>query len=192
VLGRNKLHRLAVVEVQAGKKVFRVAGVITQSDVVHFLARHRHLLGALGEARMASFIGARDVVSVPSTATTREAMQLLVSSKVHGAPVVNGDGVMVANISVSDIRSLAHTKAADVDAVLASNILDFLRLREESEGRPSFSLSPLVVHPEDSFSTAVGLLGESGLHRLVVVDASRRPVGVLSLTDVLTAVAASL
>jgi CBS domain-containing protein len=50
-------------------------------------------------------------------------------------------------------------------------------------------MSPLVLHPEDSFATAVELLSAAGVHRLYVVD-GRKPVGVVALADVLRVIAA--
>ena len=46
---------------------------------------------------------------------------------------------------------------AELQAALDGNVLDYLR-RPVSEGGASPSLSPLVLHPEDSLGTAIELL----------------------------------
>ena len=56
----------------------------------------------------------------------------------------------------------------------------------------STARTPFVLHGADTFGTALSQLTESGLHHLYIVDESRRPVGVLSLSDVLEAVSAYL
>ncbi len=63
-------------------------------------------------------------------------------------------------------------------------VLEFLR--EMRAG--SRSMSPLVLHPEDSFATAVELLAAAAVHRVYVVD-GRKPVGVVALADVLRVIA---
>ena len=112
------------------------------------------------------------------------------ANKVSGAPVVDDDGVIVANFSVSDVRLLANvTNQADADAALALPVLAFLRERAPrhgSTGGPS-ALSPVVVQEGDSVGMAIQLLAESRLHHIYIVDGARRPVGVLSLIDVVRA-----
>ena len=54
------------------------------------------------------------------------------------------------------------------------------------------SLMPAVLHASDTLGTATQLLASSGLHRLYIVDDTNTPVGVLTLTDVVKAVADAL
>lgn len=188
-------HRLAVVNVEDGR---RVVGVITQSSIVRYLAKHMELLEPVSADVAARFFSmtssssssSASVVTIPLAATARDALQTLVSHKVSGAPVVDSDGVIVANFSVSDVRLLAAvSNQVDADAALALPVLNFLRERAPKDMHsiaPS-SLSPVVVQESDSVAMAIQLLAESRLHHIYIVDASRRPVGVLSLTDVIRA-----
>ena len=52
---------------------------------------------------------------------------------------------------------------------------------------PTSSLVPVVVQAGDSVAVVVQLLAESRLHQVYVVDTARRPVGVITLTDVIGA-----
>jgi hypothetical protein len=49
-----------------------------------------------------------------------------------------------------------------------------------------------VVHPTDSFGTALELMVESGLHHIYVINSARRPLGVLSQSDVLRVINACM
>ena len=127
-----------------------------------------------------------------ATATAGEAFHVLASHGISGAPVVDAAGVVVANVSVSDMRRLAHTtNHADTDAALAKPVLEFLRGGPAGAGRAAdpvvTSTEPVVVHAGDSVGMVVQLLAESRLHHVYVVDGARRPVGVLALADVLRA-----
>ena len=100
-------------------------------------------------------------------------------------------GAIVANFSASDVRLLANvTNQADADAALALPVLTFLRERAPKDLHSSgpSALSPVVVQESDSVTMAIQLLAESRLHHIYIVDAARRPVSVLSLTDVIRAV----
>jgi CBS domain-containing protein len=97
---------------------------------------------------------------------------------------VDAEGAIVANFSVSDVRHLASvTNKADTEAALARPVLDFLRAhRGDAPLAP-----PVTVQVTDTVLVAIQLLAESHLHRVYIVDEDRKPVGVLSLTDVLRA-----
>jgi CBS domain-containing protein len=101
-----------------------------------------------------------------------------------GLPIVDAEGAIVANFSVSDVRHLASvTNKADTEAALARPVLDFLRAhRGDAPLAP-----PVTVQVTDTVLVAIQLLAESHLHRVYIVDEDRKPVGVLSLTDVLRA-----
>ena len=116
------------------------------------------------------------VVTIPDTATAREALGIVSTHQVWGAPVVDGTGAIVANFSVSDVRHLASvTNQADADATLALPVLEFLQAGSVS--KRASSLTPVVVQAGDSVSMAIQLLAESRLHHIYIVDGVRRPVG---------------
>jgi CBS domain-containing protein len=54
------------------------------------------------------------------------------------------------------------------------------------------SLSPVFVRPSDAFGTVITLIASTGLHRVTVVDDDERPIGVVSLSDILEVVASRL
>jgi CBS-domain-containing membrane protein len=138
----------------------------------------------------------KPLVVVEDDAVARVALQKLAATRVSGLPVVDASGVMVADVTMGDLRELATIDLSDddVDALLSQSILDYVyaarRVRESREHREGLRnrgdlLRPVVVHAEDSLGMAIELLCEAKLHRLTIVDAAGRPTAVLSLTDVL-------
>jgi CBS domain-containing protein len=135
------------------------------------------------------------VIKLPMTATVTEALKLMLSCKITGVPVIDGSDRIIANVSVTDVRYLAKVKDDDVDRVLALPIMDFLievktKLAGSVVAPPS--LTPIVLHPGDSFATAIDLLTASGLHRLYIVDEANSPIGVFTLTDAIKTLSACM
>ena len=204
-----RAHRLAVVDDTAAR---RLLGVISQSDVVRHLHAHPDLLTGIATLPCAAYFAglssgsgsgsssssgpsAARVTTVPQDATAFFALQALVAAQVSGAPVVDDHGAVVANFSASDVRLLAGAaNAADAGGSLDLPVLRFLADRGPKgvhDPAPS-ALSPVVLQQGDSVAVAVQLLATSRLHHVYVVDAARKPLAVVSLSDVVRALAWAL
>ena len=214
-----RAHRLAVVDDTAAR---RLLGIISQSDVVRHLHAHPDLLTGIATLPCAAYFAglssgsgsssssssgsgsgsssssgpsAARVTTVPQDATAFFALQALVAAQVSGAPVVDDHGAVVANFSASDVRLLAGAaNAADAGASLDLPVLRFLADRGPKgvhDLAPS-ALSPVVLQQGDSVAVAVQLLATSRLHHVYVVDAARKPLAVVSLSDVVRALAWAL
>lgn len=184
VLGNCKVHRLAVVDVEEAN---HIVGIITQSAVVKFIAENRALLGSLAALPMSTFVRpTHPVIKLPMTATVSEALKLLLACKITGVPVIDSSDRIIANVSVSDVRSLAKVGVSDIDRVLSIPIIEFLaEAKSKAVGTTasSSSLAPVVLHANDSFGAAIDLLAATGLHRVYVVDEAGCAIGVFTLTD---------
>jgi CBS domain-containing protein len=191
VMGRCNLHRLAVVDTDDKN---RVCGLLTQSAVVKFLSACGKL-GPLGAMPMSEFVKTgRSVTSVRDTATAREALATIIDNKISGVPIVDADGVILSSVSVNDLRALGKVKPEDEGRLLGLPVTDFVTevraLSHTSSTKPP-STGSVTVLPTDSFATALELAVNSRVHRLFIVDDARRPIGVMTLTDALRAVANS-
>jgi CBS domain-containing protein len=72
---------------------------------------------------------------------------------------------------------------SDLDLVAAASVRDL----DEQTAEASAATAALTVSPEETLQRAAQLMTEHGTAHLVVVDAARRPVGVLSTLDVAAA-----
>jgi H+/Cl- antiporter ClcA len=87
-------------------------------------------------------------------------------------PVVDGDERLLGVVTRADLQRLVNEAPHDAGAQLA------LMMRR----------SPVVAHPDEPLRVVVYRMAESGLTRFPVVErASRRVVGMISLTDLLKA-----
>jgi CBS domain-containing protein len=82
-------------------------------------------------------------------------------------------------------ESLEHADSlwgivSDLDLVAAASVRD---LEEQTAGATA-ATPALTVSPRETLQRAAQLMTEHGASHLVVVDASRRPVGILSTLDV--------
>ena len=118
-----------------------------------------------------------DPVLVDESATVDDAVRLLEENEVSGLPVVDRDGLLVGVISQTDIvraRAVGHLWQR----------WPGLRVRHLMH-------SPaLTADRQMSMEEAAQLMERAHVHRLVVVDDDQlRPVGVISTTDLVRALA---
>lgn len=121
---------------------------------------------------------ALEPVVVRSDASLTEAARLLDQHRISGLPVVDGSGWLVGVLSQTDLTRARATE------YLWSNW-------------PGLAVRHLMTHPAVTvqrfvpLATAAQTMERLHIHRLVVVDDrdERLPIGILSLTDIVHAIA---
>jgi CBS domain-containing protein len=101
-----------------------------------------------------------------------EAERLMKTHRVSGLPVVDANGATAGVISQTDVM------VARSSAMIAAN-WDRLRVRHV------MTTPAISVHVGTSIQRAAQLMVVRHIHRVVVVDAEDRPVGVVSSIDLL-------
>lgn len=122
---RKAIHRLAVLR-EGGE----IAGVVSQMDAVRAVLARLDALGPLADTTLESLGLARrpagaPVVAVPSSVPTLVALADLAHRGLSGGPVLAPSGDLLANVSVSDLRSIT----ADHLGVLALPVAEFLAVQ---------------------------------------------------------------
>ena len=96
--------------------------------------------------------------------------------KVSGVAVVDGNGALLANLSVTDLKGLSQENFPSLlDPVLEFNDKQVVYKK----------ITPLTVTPDTTFETVVLKIAATGVHRLWIVDKEKKPAGIISLTDVM-------
>ena len=138
----------------------------------------------------------RDVISIPWQMSLRAAAHELAQARVSGAPVTDEDGRCVGVLSATDlVRWLGRGEQAARRHFHASlcfccewEVIDIEVLPPDAVSR--YMTADVVTATPD---TPVGQLArwmlEAHIHRVIVTDDAGRPVGVVSTTDILAAVA---
>jgi CBS domain-containing protein len=116
------------------------------------------------------------------------------NANVTGAPVIDGLGVCVGVISATDFVHLADAERRHVSRVKSDCVCSEWQVVEvenlpNDEVRDYMTPDPVTVRPSIRLTELARKMLDAHIHRLIVVDAQGRPVGVVSSTDVLAAVA---
>jgi CBS-domain-containing membrane protein len=129
----------------------------------------------------------REVVAVPEGMPLREAARLLLQSRVSGAPVVDPAGRCVGVLSAADVvRGVVRREpGAGHPGRLAADPEEL----PGDEVRKHMTPDPVTVRPDTPLGTLARMMIDAGIHRVIVTDGGRHPVGVVSSTDVLAALA---
>eukprot|EP01010_Urceolus_cornutus_P005267 NODE_906_length_1242_cov_208.969824_g691_i0.p2 GENE.NODE_906_length_1242_cov_208.969824_g691_i0~~NODE_906_length_1242_cov_208.969824_g691_i0.p2 ORF type:complete len:297 (+),score=82.46 NODE_906_length_1242_cov_208.969824_g691_i0:212-1102(+) len=172
VFNRLRVHRLFINDCDA-----EVTGIFTQSDVLKFLARSADAVPktTLAEVELAS----KPVISVPEEATALSAFIKMAEQRLHLAAVVGADGVLTGVISSSDLRGMAES-----DFPLLEKPVNEFRKAPKSHHSPS-PPDAISFPSSTSLTDVITRLAATGAHGGFVVDEAGRPVGVLTLTDLL-------
>jgi len=89
-------------------------------------------------------------------------------------PLVGNNGDLVGCFSASDLRLFPLREWTH----LFLGVENFLRVRHPA------SLRPVIVGETSTFSEVLELMVKNKVHRVFVVDDAKKPVGVVSTTDV--------
>ena len=110
----------------------------------------------------------RETFTLDAGLSIREAAAQLLERKLHGAPIVDGDGVLLGVVSQMDLLGALLTAQS-----------------AERQVRDVATAPPLTVRPDDGVFEAAERMVRTGVHRLPVVDAAGCLRGVLTPMDVL-------
>jgi len=192
VCSSRHCHRVPLVDKTTG----RCTGILSQSAIVKFLVDHL-LVGSMGkkselkeffdkDLEQSSFPYKKEVMTAPDTATACEVFEIMDRHRLSGIAVVDasdGTGTLVANTSASDIK-LAVAVDEGILADLGLNILTYLSAVRQEDPTKEAKYPSSHVKESSTLGHAVRLLAKTGYHRVFVTDAELKPVGVISVTDI--------
>jgi CBS-domain-containing membrane protein len=134
------------------------------------------------------------VLTIPECMCIQKAAHLLAQAHVSGAPVVNTEGRCIGVISAQDFVALVDqgsqpSKPKQPDCFCSAwQIVNGDQLPEDVVGR-YMTADPVTVSPGVLVGELAQMMVDAHIHRLIVLDRSSRPIGVVSSIDVLAAVA---
>jgi len=181
-LAREKgLHRVPIIDQERN-----LITIITQSQILQILARNMDILGEKKNKpvhQTTSYF--EEVVSVNEESTAFEAFKIMVEKDISGLAVIDKEGKLVAAISLKDLKSMSTDTR--LFWRLYQTVHNFLlKVRKESNetggDRPR---TVVTVKPQDTLETVIKKLQEHKIHRVFIVDEHKKPVGVISLKDLL-------
>jgi len=151
-----------------------------------------------------SFVGltaedvmSRDVVRIPQELSLLAAARLLWRERIHGAPVVDEEGVCVGVLSATDFLTMAGGLEAHAGSTEGSHPLCVFSEGQviepedlpPDEVRVHMTADPVTAATDTPISELARLMLEARVHRVIIVDSGGRPIGVTSSTDLIAAIA---
>jgi CBS domain-containing membrane protein len=134
-----------------------------------------------------------EVTVIREDREVHELEKLLLQQRIHGVPVVDIHERIIGVVSQTDLLNWHFETGVDGmpfhAEVQGGKAARGLHLSDIRTARVSEIMSPLihVIGPESSVQEAASRLIRERIHRLIVVDAEFRVLGVLSALDVLAA-----
>jgi CBS domain-containing protein len=133
------------------------------------------------------------VVTIPQDMSLPAAAKTLKRDQISGAPVVNPEGKCVGVLSTTDFLNWAvngtPTHGASHPEVCSEwQVIDVESLPRE-EVRFHMSTDVVTTPPTTPIAELARHMLDAHIHRIFVVDSYRRPIGVVSTTDIVAAVA---
>uniref|UniRef100_A0A7S1Y4E2 CBS domain-containing protein n=1 Tax=Grammatophora oceanica TaxID=210454 RepID=A0A7S1Y4E2_9STRA len=179
VLAKQTFHRIPIVNDEG-----RCISIISQSALVKFLVAHVEdsLDETLDEAGMDY---RKDIISAKETASALSVFEMLDSHRLSGIAVVDEEeGQLVGNTSARDIKLVVLSKS-NFDANLDMDIMTYLAALRQATPVKNERHPSAHVAETSSVGHAIRLLAKTGYHRVFVVDSDVKPIGVISVADVI-------
>jgi CBS domain-containing protein len=136
----------------------------------------------------------KDVVTVNAPDTVHDALEAMLENKVSALPVVDHHGRCVGMLSAHDFVDVTYDLDEGFHAMEHESELWWgLLVRNLSQNVGQQSVTDLMtedvvsVGPETPLAQAAGEMLRARVHRLPVVDAEGRVLGIISMSDVLRA-----
>eukprot|EP00013_Stygamoeba_regulata_P028216 CAMPEP_0177652176 /NCGR_PEP_ID=MMETSP0447-20121125/12969_1 /TAXON_ID=0 /ORGANISM="Stygamoeba regulata, Strain BSH-02190019" /LENGTH=304 /DNA_ID=CAMNT_0019155361 /DNA_START=64 /DNA_END=978 /DNA_ORIENTATION=- len=151
--------------------------VLSQTDVVRFLLRNASCLGGLLKTRVDELgLVSGNVETITTKDIAIEGFRKMVRSQVLGLAIVDDEGRIVGSLSSSDVRGLTPAKLKNV-------ILPVPEYLRNVTGAPA--AHPITCTAHDSLEEVMLKAIAGKVHRVFVVDASQKPIGVITLSDII-------
>jgi CBS domain-containing protein len=138
----------------------------------------------------------RNVKTIRCDMPLQAAARLLSEARISGAPVVDDQGRCLGVLSATDIvhwvksgeqHDRAHPK---LQMRFLSDWETFnIEVLPKEEVRWHMTPGPVTVSPALAITEVARIMLESHIHRVIVVDGMHRPIGIVTSTDLLAALA---
>jgi CBS domain-containing membrane protein len=146
-------------------------------------------------ALTAADLMSRDLVLIPQHMTLRTAAAVLSQARVSGAPVIDSRGACVGVISATDFlrRAKEEDRQRLRDHPIECVCADWQMV--ETNALPPDTVSTRMTRDPVTAPTGMRIqelarmMLDAHIHRIVILDEQERPVGIVSTTDMLAALA---
>jgi len=127
----------------------------------------------------------KDVVKVKDITSAFETFELMDAKRLYGVAVVDqDDGYLVGYTSAKDVWLAAmDSSKTSMDLEIISYLASLSQMKVETDGSTKYPTCH--VYETDTIAHIMHVLVKTRYHRVFVVDKKRKPIGVVSTTDIL-------
>jgi CBS domain-containing membrane protein len=143
----------------------------------------------------ASDLMSRDLVLIPKHMDLRTAARILSRAQVSGAPVIDSAGALAGVISATDFLNRAREDGHERARTCSQPCVcaDWQMVNAESLPPDSvgahMTRDPVTAAATANIHELARQMLDAHIHRVIIVDVDNRPVGIVSSTDILAALA---
>jgi len=174
-------HPLSPHRIALSNPDHRLTNIVSQSDLIAFANAHRSCLGAMVHCTVEELHLYHTCITVRASASFADALAALSHNRVSGIGVIDEMGALVSNFSASDLRSIQPT----VFANLCWSISDYLEKGTAQASQSSRNLRLVTCFCHSTLEEVLSHVVSHRVHRVYVVTETNKPVGVISLRDLL-------
>ncbi|CAB4416594.1 unnamed protein product [Rhizophagus irregularis] len=176
-------HRVSVVDADGNMK-----GILTQSRVINYLYNNVTKFPQIEELFPKSLhelnIGKSTVISAQADSFVIEALTMMNKNSLSSIAIVDADGVLLGNISMSDVKYILRSYSHSLMWKTCQQFVGHVRSRQGLEdGQDKYPV--FDVRLTSTVGHTIAKLVATKAHRVWVVDERARAIGIISLTDVL-------
>jgi len=163
----------------------KLTNVMTLSAVVTFLAQNLKALGAVAKLTVGELnVGLKEVFTVQADTPVINAFRLMAQKRISAVGVLDTDGKLLTNVSAKDIKVIAK------DALFTKlyySTIEFVRAVRAQNVLVTYAA---VMHCklENTIGDVIQKFASWKVHRIYITDHFQKPIGVISLKDILNAV----
>lgn len=183
IMVTNGVQRVPVLDPQTNN----LENFITQSSLIQYFAKHSAKLGKYGEYTLSELgFKPKHVFSVKESALAIDAFKMMSEHKITGIPIVDNDGTIITNISSRDLRNvLTDPSFFEKLQLPAERFVSDLKSK-------TFLHNAETMYPKicckfsNKFVEVLHKLAATKIHRIYVVENTEKPIGVISLDDIVS------
>jgi len=198
----RKTRRVPVLNEQG-----RVVKIISQSSVTEVLYNKvletqksgGRIPDVLNEKLNEQKFGYKEVICIGEEEPVKKAFAIIIEKGLSAVGVTNDEYELFSCITTKDVRLFESIESAAIQRLSQSarkrrgtllmelSAADFIsHARKISDGYGAARPSVIVVTPNTEMKTVIGKLAAAKVHRVFIVDDKRRPLGVISVSDIVT------
>jgi len=175
-------HRVGVRASSSSDSKQKVHSIITQTDVLIYFSKHLSQLESIAHLTIQHLKLVKEwVIFVQSKERALKAFIKMDEHDLSAVAIVDLQDHLVGNLSASDLRGI---QSKDFVRLLSLPVLDFVAQQKQNNNDKSHLG---LCKGTDTYSDVIKMLVDQKVHRLWVVDGQLKPIGVVSLTDMCSA-----